>query len=172
MIIVSGPPASGKSTLARDLAAELGLVVIDKDDFLECHLATHASFSADRRQQSSRSADREFEEAARQVDSAILVSHWRHPGSDSQSGTPSEWLREFDDVVEIFCLCSPLTAVQRFQSRDRHPGHGDSRWSRDEQIEQFENYVSLGPLGVGRLIVVNTEQPIDTADVAGRCTTT
>jgi hypothetical protein len=169
MIVVSGLPASGKSSLAHGLAIELGLVVIDKDDFLEHHLTDHLFFSADYRQRSSRIADREFKEAAQRVDSAILVSHWRHPGSNSQSGTPSEWLREFDDVVEIACLCSPLTAVTRFQSRNRHPGHDDSRWSREALIEQFENYAANGPLGVGRLIVVNTEEPLDIAEVAERC---
>jgi hypothetical protein len=169
MIIVSGLPASGKSTLARNLATELGLAVIDKDDFLTRHLMGRSYFDAEYRQKSSRLADREFEDAAHQAGSAVLVSHWRHPDSDSTSGTPSDWLRGFDDLVEVFCDCTPLTAVQRFSSRHRHPGHGDSRWNRDESIKQFEDYAAIGPLGIGRLIVVNTEEPIDIATVADRC---
>ena len=172
MIVVSGLPASGKSTLARNLGTELGLEVIDKDDFLERYLTRGSSFDTEHRQQSSRLADREFESAARRAGSAILVSHWRHPDSDSASGTPSEWLREFNHLVEVFCDRTPLTAVHRFQSRHRHPGHGDSRWSRGASIEQFENYAANGPLGVGRLVVVNTEEPIDIATVAERCSNT
>jgi adenylate kinase family enzyme len=169
-IIVSGLPASGKSTLAQALGAVLGLLVIDKDDFLERHLVDRASFSAGYREESSRRADQEFEDAARQADSAILVSHWRHPKSESQSGTPTEWLRELDDAVEIYCVCSPPVAVERFRSRVRHPGHGDSRWNQDETLQQFETFAGYGPLGIRRLIIVNTQEHLDIPEISKRCT--
>jgi shikimate kinase len=44
IIVITGLPASGKTTIARLLREELGVVVNDKDDFLETLLGSVQEF--------------------------------------------------------------------------------------------------------------------------------
>ena len=50
LIIISGLPASGKTTLGRELAKLLGFQFIDKDDILESLFAENQNFSSELRQ--------------------------------------------------------------------------------------------------------------------------
>src|SRR6185503_9635379 len=59
-VIVSGLPASGKSTLARRLAPLLSLPVLDKDDILEALFSSLGVGDAAWRAKLSRSADDTF----------------------------------------------------------------------------------------------------------------
>lgn len=133
MIVVSGPPACGKSTIAGLLGEKLRIKVIDKDDFLERRLDQLEMYDLASRSRCSREADVDFEDEARKLDSAIVVSYWRRPHDQSDSGTPSEWLLELDNLIEVACYCKPDVAVQRFTSRVRHAGHLDDQRS----IEDF-----------------------------------
>jgi predicted kinase len=157
-IIVSGLPASGKSTLARALAASLALPVFDKDDFLEALFDSVDVVDARLRRKLSRAADREFREQAERSGGAILTSWWKHPESILQSGTPTEWLSFLPGLqVEAHCKCSPAVAARRFVARERHPGHLDSRWAYTELLASFERQASLGPLGLRCVIEIQTE---------------
>lgn len=167
--MITGLPASGKTTLARLLGEELGFAVIDKDDFLEVLLGTVREFDAEFRYQCSREADKQFEETARVAGDVILVSHWQRPDESRESGTPSAWLREFDSVIEIVCHCSVAVAVRRFRNRNRHPGHGDNRSELSELLLWFEEDSLKSPLGVGSLITVNTEEVVDIKKLAQEC---
>ena len=167
--MISGLPGSGKSTLAHLLGEELGFPVIDKDDFLEGLLGSATEFDAEFRSKSSREADKHLETAVRAAGDAILVSHWRRPGDLLESGTPTEWLGEFDGVIEIVCRCSAMTAVHRFTNRNRHPGHGDATKDTTELLQWFENDSLKGPLGIGSLITVDTETVVDIKKLALEC---
>ena len=169
IIVITGLPASGKTTLARLLARELGFDVIDKDDFLEALLGTVEEFDAEFRYRCSREADKQFVEAARSAENVILVSHWQGPDEHRESGTPSAWLREYDTVIEIVCLCSVATALQRFTNRNRHPGHGDSRSDSVVLRHWFEVDSLRGSLGIGSLITVNTEEIVNIKKLAQEC---
>jgi predicted kinase len=166
IIVITGLPASGKTTLANLLGTELGFVVIDKDDFLETLLGSVQEFDPEFRHRSSRKADELFEEAARSSGNAILVSHWQGPDENRESGTPSAWLREFDSVIEVACKCSVATAVGRFRRRIRHPGHGDNRSDLPTLLSWFEEDSRRGRLGLGPLIEVNTEDFVDIKELA------
>lgn len=167
--MISGLPASGKTTLAHLLGEELGFGVIDKDDFLEALLGSVQEFDAEFRFRCSREADKQFEEAARAAGDVILVSHWQGPDEDRESGTPSAWLREFDSVIEIVCHCSVATALQRFRNRNRHPGHGDNRSDLSVLVSWLEEDSLRSPLGIGSLVTVNTEAIVDIEKLALEC---
>ena len=89
-VIVTGLPASGKSTLGRAVAAALGLPMLDKDDILEAL---------------------------------------------------------FDSL-----------AAERFLARQRYEGHQDRFKSPTEILTSFRQQATLGPVGLGRVLEVDTEQ--------------
>jgi cytidylate kinase len=160
-VVVSGLPGSGKSSLARKLGTSLGVEVIDKDDFLETLFADHDEIDVDLRQVLSRAADDALQQRAETVASAIVVSFWRRASLSPTAGTPTDWLESLPNVVEIYCRCSADVAVSRFRSRSRHVGHLDARRTPEELRAQCEALTKLGPLGIGRLIVVDTETDVN-----------
>jgi adenylate kinase len=158
-VVVSGLPASGKSTLAQRLATALGLVLLDKDDFLERLFATSAVQNAAQRRKLSREADRIFQLDAAASDGAVLVSHWRVSGMRADSGTPIEWLADLAaPVVNLHCVCPPEIAARRFLDRARHPGHLDARHNFADVLTEFYALALLPP-PIGPTIYVDTAAP-------------
>ena len=161
-IIVSGIPASGKSTVGHAVAAALGLPMLDKDEILEALFDSKGVGNAEWRARLSRVADETFQELALRSDSTVLTSWWRHPLSQVDSGTPVEWLSSLRGVViELHCVCSPQVATARFLARRRHEGHLDRSKTYDDVLATFRQHAALGPLGVGPVISVNTEREVE-----------
>ena len=79
-VVVSGLPASGKTTLARPLAAALDLPLIDKDEILE--------------------------RGATSSQGAVLASFWRLPGMPEESGTPTAWIAALSGPSTSGTRCS------------------------------------------------------------------
>ena len=161
LVVVSGLPASGKSTVARTLAGALGLPLLDKDVFLEALFASDGIGDAAWRRSLSQRADAAF---ARQAASAVatggavLASWWRHRLSPVASGTSTGWLAPWHgSIVEVHCRCPAAVAVQCFMSRHRHAGHLDGRWSQAELLASFEVQAALGALGVGPVVTAETD---------------
>lgn len=168
-LILTGIPASGKSTVARALSEALGLDMLDKDEILEDLFNEKGIGDAHWRTTLSRAADEILRQRASRSKSSIIVSWWRHPASIVASGTPIEWLSELEGVrIEINCICDPAIAVKRFQSRIRHSGHLDQLKSHADLLPTFQQHAALGPLGIGRLIEVNTEGVTEIADVKAK----
>lgn len=161
-LVVTGLPASGKSTLAKRLAPGLGLAVIDKDEILESLFEEVGVGDANWRRMLSQRADDEFRRRAEQTTGALLISWWRHPQSTVLSGTPTDWLSGLSGAcVEVHCKCKPSVAAQRFAARQRHRGHLDGRWTVEELLSSFESQAMLGPLGLGHVVEVSTESHVD-----------
>jgi len=157
-VIVSGLPASGKSTIATALSRSLSLPLLDKDHFLEALFVSRGIGDAQWRKDLSREADESLRQQAEQSAGAVIASWWKHPQSDADSGTPTEWLFSLPGRrLEVLCRCGADLAARRFLSRERHAGHLDGRWSYPELLADFEKQASLGPLRVGPLVEVSTE---------------
>jgi shikimate kinase len=168
-LILTGIPASGKSTVGRALADELGLEMLDKDQILEDLFNEKGIGDVHWRTILSRTADEILRERAARSDSSIIVSWWRHPGSTIVSGTAIEWLSNLPGVlIEIHCICDPAIAVERFKSRIRHRGHLDQFKSSADLLAAFQQQAALGPLRIGHLIEVNTDAAVELADVLFR----
>jgi AAA domain len=168
-IVLSGLPASGKSTLGRAIASALQIPMFDKDEILEALFAGLGVGNSEWRSKLSRSADEELCKQASKSKSAIITSWWRHPLSTSESGTPIEWLSSLPgELIELYCSCSPTTAASRFIARRRHPGHLDSQRSHTALLARFEQQATLGPLGIGRLVRVSTEETPRVAEILAK----
>src|ERR1043166_3740877 len=125
-VIVSGLPASGKTTLSRHLAPALALPLIDKDDILEGLFDTLGVGDTGWRQRLSRASDAILQRLAESSSGAVLTSFWRTPEISTHSGTPTEWSAAISQrMVEVYCDCDPAVAATRFSTRVRHPGHLD-----------------------------------------------
>jgi len=166
-VIVTGLPGAGKTTVGRALAATAQLPFLDKDDLLE-GLFEGSGDPARDRSTLSRQADLTFIGLASELPGAVLVSFWRRPELSETSGTPTEWLHDLPEPVELWCRCAPRVAVHRFCKRLRHPAHGDVSRNEVELLAQFEALDGLGPVGVGRLVEVDTSTEVDGAEVAKR----
>lgn len=161
-IIVTGIPASGKSTVGHAVAAALELPMLDKDKILEDLFNSQGVGNAEWRRRLSRAADEALKEMALHSGGAVITSWWRHPTSQVDSGTPVEWLSSLPGVVvELHCVCRPQVAAERFLSRKRHEGHLDRLKTYAEVLAGFEQHAALGPLGVGQIVEVNTERSVE-----------
>jgi hypothetical protein len=161
-VVISGVPGAGKSTVAAGLAKMADLPVFDKDEFLEPLFVSCLPNTQLERRQLSRNADRAFQSAVQGSQGAIVVSWWKHPKSDRDSGTPTQWLLNLPRIlVEVYCKCPPQLAMARFLDRKRHPGHLDGLWSNPELFALLEHAALLGPLAIGRLIEVDTSESVN-----------
>jgi len=161
-VIVTGVPASGQTTIARQLASNLGFAPLDKDDFLEDLFEQFGVRTWKDRTRLSRLSDQDFQQAAERAGSAVLVSHWRPLHSTDESGTPNHWLtEEYDRLVEVSCTCLPNVALARFLARTRHPGHMDSQIEVRELETRMRSWADRFPLGIGTMLEVDTQSIVD-----------
>lgn len=166
LLIFTGLPASGKTSLARTLAQELNLEFIDKDDFLEAMFETEGCGSIGERRHLSRLSDQTFKKAVIAAPRAAVVSFWRGPSVAESSGTSVDWVFELPvEIVEIYCKCPAEIAALRFTSRKRHPSHFDNTRTLEDLRKSFDILLRDGPLGLGKLIRVNTASQVDIAQV-------
>jgi shikimate kinase len=162
LVIVSGLPASGKSTLSRTLAAALSLTLIDKDVILEGLFEMLGTGDADWRQKLSRGSDEILRRLVKSSAGAVVTSFWRHHLMKGNSGTPTHWISSASQrIVEVYCVCDPEIAAARFVTRQRHPGHLDTSKPLEEVMSDFRLLSRMGPLRIGRLVQVNTSGNVD-----------
>ena len=163
LVVVSGAPATGKTTLARPLADELRLPLIAKDDLKEPLF--DALGTGDRAW--SRTLGRATFELQLGVAAELLRA-----GVDLV--LEGNFDTEYDALsrlpphrpVQIHCTAPPETLLERFAARDRHPGHADvevlnvlRRGSHDRRSYR---------LAVDATIDVDTSDAVDVGALARR----
>ncbi len=155
-VVVSGLPASGKTTVARELARALGLPLISKDAIKKALFDTLGFGDWERSKTLSRAADAVLVRVAQDLDGAVLDNFWH-------AETVGDLLAPLPQpMIEVFCRCDPDVALARFRSRDRHPGHIDHLLDPDVARVNFMRRLDHLPLGlVGPVIEVDTERPVD-----------
>jgi predicted kinase len=158
LVLVTGPPASGKTTLAGPLAAALGLPLIGKDLIKE---ALFDALGTGDRAWSRRLGRASYEvlyAVAGALPAAVL---------DANLGPEAAPRLEALDahLVEVFCRCPADEVERRFASRapTRHPGHVDHVLAPEIKATLARG---AGPLGLGPVLEVDTSRPVEVAAVA------
>lgn len=154
-VVVSGPPATGKSTLAPAVARGLHLPLVAKDtikDALMCVLDV-PDIEASRRLGRAAVAAMLAVAAASPVGAVIESTFYRSVAVDELARLPG-------GVVELFCRCDADTARRRFHERagSRHAGHFDTLRTADE----LWNPELREPVAGGwPVLEVDTNEPVD-----------
>lgn len=158
-VVVSGPPASGKSTLAPVLAAELNLPLIAKDTIKDALMSVLPVPDVE--------TSRHLGRAAVQAMLAVAACSW--PGAVIESNfyrsVARDDLRRLPGaIIEVFCRCDAAIAAERYRTRagTRHAGHFD--FVRTVQ-ELWNDEVTEPVAGGWPLLEVNTNEAVDVASV-------
>ena len=131
LIIVSGPPASGKSRVARSLCSHLGFAVVAKDDIKERMFDAEEIVSAgDRRDLSRRACIAALGQVAERLvrgESVILEGNWR--AADHGAAIARLVSGHRPAVLQVQCVGAGEPLLERFVARARaglrHPAHSD-----------------------------------------------
>lgn len=160
-VVVTGPPGSGKTQLARPLAAALGLPLLSKDTIKEALFDELGLGDRLWSRRLGRASVTALYRLAADCPSAVIDSvFYRDVSVD-------DLLSLDKPLIEVHCEVSAEVAIDRFQQRaetDRHPGHLDNRQPLDK-LEQLVNEATA-PLDLGgSLLIVDTTRPVDIDEV-------
>jgi len=165
IVVVSGIPGSGKTTVARPLARELRVPLISKDVIKEALFGVLGTGDLEWSQQLGRAAHRVMYDLAADAGSAVLESHfWRGVSEPDLEalGQP---------LLQIYCHCPMDLAIERYMHRaespDRHPGH----LPEHQSAEAIARWTSIEPAPLtldAPRIDVDTTTPVDIDALAAR----
>lgn len=161
-VVVSGPPASGKSTLAPAIAAELTLPLIAKDRIKDALMSVLPVPDVEASQQIGRAAVAAMLAVAADAPwGAVLESNFY------RSLAGAELRRLPGSVVEVFCRCDRALAASRYRARagSRPAGHFDGVRTDDEL---WNPEVAEPVAGGWPVVEVATNEPVDLAAVVGQ----
>lgn len=158
LVLVTGPPGAGKSTLARPVAAELELPLIAKDVIKEALAVALPPADVAESQRLGAAAYEVMFALAREAPSAVLEANFPH------RLVGPRLLEICSAPIEIFCKCPPDEVMRRYESRTRGPPHFDAERAAElrARLDEENRPLALG----GPVLEVDTTRSVDVAAVA------
>lgn len=165
LVVVTGMPSSGKTTVAESLAARLRLPLVAKDDLKESLFETLGTGDV---AWSGRLGDAAYDlmfALARTMLSA-RVSLIVEANFFVGQATRFESLPEHR-LVQIHCDAPLPLLLERYAARERHPGHNDAE--KFDELPARHASGAHAPLDVGgETIQLDTAETVDIDAVADR----
>lgn len=163
LVVVSGAPGSGKTTLAVPLAAELGFALLRKDRIKEAlHDGLGAPAPADLAwsQRLGAAAMELLWALAADAPAVVIEANFRPRHEYQRSKISALCARP----VEVNCVCPPGLAARRYAERvpASHPVHVVTSLTPD-MLAEYDR-----PVGIGDLITVDTTAPVDIPALAAQ----
>jgi len=157
VVIVSGPPGSGKTTLARPLARRLGFALLSKDDIKES-LYTSLGGAPGDPALSSRIGVAAMDllwVLARQCPAAVLEANFR-----TQSEQERASVATLDaQLIEVHCRIPLEEASRRFADRAREERHHPAHPLLEMPPERMAEYAE--PFALSPVIEIDATAPPD-----------
>lgn len=155
-VVVSGPPASGKSTLAPEIARRLGLPLVAKDILKDALISVLDVPTVEAsRTVGTAAVAAMLAVAAHAPQGAVLESNfYRSVAADRLRALPGR-------IIEVFCQCDREVAGERYRRRARrHPreGHFDALRTPEELCN---DELSEPVAGGWPVICAHTNEPVD-----------
>jgi predicted kinase len=163
VIIVSGPPASGKTTIAQRIAEELDWPFVYKDGVKErlfdlIHCAEHTQVT--NLEQTSLAVLYYFVEVELRAGKPLVVESNFKPKFEAETFQALQKQYGFY-AIQVRCWADHGVLVERFRERaeseDRHPAHGDLG-----NVDDFEASLENGEYGL--MDLGGSELPVDMTD--------
>lgn len=161
-VLVNGPPGAGKSTMAGELAAQLGVPLISKDLLKEA-MADQVITRLPTTGLGAIASEAMWHLAAL-VDGGVVVDSFWSTDRDEQYLRAGLEVAGIEDAVELWCSADIATMRERFQSRARHPAHHDA--ARMEEWEAMARKAK--PVSDYPVVQVSTQGPVDVVELAAR----
>ncbi|MEY9910782.1 putative kinase [Catenulispora sp. MAP12-49] len=171
IVMISGAPGVGKTTIARPLARALGMPLFAKDSIKErIHDVLVQTGPAEtgpvEREWSQRLGAAAMEMlwllAADAPECVLEANFWT--GHEQQNNSLRA-LSEGGKLVEVYLTAPREVVIQRFRERgaagERHPVHPDKELSPERWERDF-----AAPIGIGQVLEVDATTPVDVAQVA------
>ena len=156
LVLVTGPPAGGKTTLAAPLAEALRLPLISKDVIKEALFDTFGVGDDDWSHRLGEAAYEVMWALGDDLGAAVYEGPMYQEAKDRVLGLCAR-------PIEVFCHCDPDEARRRVEERaaQRHPGHTDT----DKPHEVAEKVEEWAPLGLGPVLEIDTSGEVDVDEV-------
>lgn len=162
VVLVTGVPAAGKTTLARALSAQLGIPLLSKDRVKEELFDTLGELD---RARLSHAASNVLWSLLPDCPGGALVELWLDPRRDTGLAAQGLARAAVSWVLEILCVCPGDIATQRYAARTRHPAHLPPDETTLQRIRDAAPLMQ--PLGIGPALRVDTTSPVDVEPLAG-----
>ncbi|HEX4006049.1 MAG TPA: AAA family ATPase [Acidobacteriaceae bacterium] len=166
LVLVTGPPASGKSTLVQPLAAALGFALLSKDDIKESLFTSlHAAPNdPEVSRQLSHAATNLLWALAPRCPQLVLEANFRTRDPRERAHLSALLALPNTSAVEVHC-CLPLEeASRRFAERARTERHHPAHPLHQMSVEQLAEFAD--PFEITAVIEVDMLRPIAPPDLA------